>query len=168
MIATTKSFRLILIKPSHYDDDGYVIQWYRSWVPSNTLSVLYRLAQESVKRQALGEDVEIVLDAYDETNTVVPIKKIIKRDSSDREWEWVGIVGVQTNQFPRAVDIADHFVKADIPGADWRVPRQWLSGHVTGNSSRHSGRHGPGDYDGGRGKLRKNSMGYYKPRITGP
>jgi hypothetical protein len=25
-----RRFQLILIKPSHYDDDGYVIQWFRS------------------------------------------------------------------------------------------------------------------------------------------
>jgi hypothetical protein len=25
-----KHFRIVLIKPSHYDDDGYVIRWYRS------------------------------------------------------------------------------------------------------------------------------------------
>ena len=27
----------------------------------------------------------------------------------------VGLVGVQSNQFPHAVDLADHFLKADIP-----------------------------------------------------
>ena len=74
----SQTFRLVLIKPSHYDDDGYVIQWVRSFVPSNTLSVIYRLAQESMKRRVLGEDVDIVLDAYDETNTIVPVKKIIR------------------------------------------------------------------------------------------
>jgi hypothetical protein len=35
-----KRFSLVLIKPSHYDDDGYVIQWLRSAIPSNTLAVL--------------------------------------------------------------------------------------------------------------------------------
>ena len=111
---TSQTFHLVLIKPSHYDDDGYVIQWYRSWVPSNTLSVIYRLALESVKRRALGENVEIVLDAYDETNTIIPIKKVIKKIQNAGNG-MVGLVGVQTNQFPRALDIADHFVKANIP-----------------------------------------------------
>jgi len=27
-----RQFRLFLIKPSHYDDDGYVIQWLRSGI----------------------------------------------------------------------------------------------------------------------------------------
>ena len=30
----------MLVKPSHYDDDGYVIQWLRSAVPSNSLAVV--------------------------------------------------------------------------------------------------------------------------------
>jgi len=40
----SKRFSLVLIKPSHYDDDGYVIQWFRSAIPSNTLAVLNGLA----------------------------------------------------------------------------------------------------------------------------
>ena len=39
-----RRFQLILIKPSHYDDDGYVIQWFRSIMPSNSLAALYGLA----------------------------------------------------------------------------------------------------------------------------
>ena len=30
--AAREDFSLILVKPSHYDDDGYVIQWFRSAV----------------------------------------------------------------------------------------------------------------------------------------
>src|ERR1700674_1004905 len=54
-----RRFQLALIKPSHYDDDGYVIQWMRSIIPSNTLAVLYSLFQDSAARQALGSDVAI-------------------------------------------------------------------------------------------------------------
>src|SRR5258707_6078600 len=65
----TRRFCLVLIKPSHYDDDGYVIQWYRSAIPSNSLAVLYGLAQECAGRQALGADVELDILGLDETNT---------------------------------------------------------------------------------------------------
>ena len=41
-----RRFCLVLIKPSHYDDRGYVIQWLRSSIPSNSLAVLYGLAQQ--------------------------------------------------------------------------------------------------------------------------
>ena len=33
-------FQLVLIKPTHYDDDGYPITWLRSHIPSNTLAAL--------------------------------------------------------------------------------------------------------------------------------
>ena len=52
-----KVFKLFLIKPSHYDDDGYVIQWVRSAIPSNTLAVLHGLAVDCGERRVLGEDV---------------------------------------------------------------------------------------------------------------
>ena len=41
-----RRFQLVLIKPSHYDDDGYVIQWARAFIPSNTLAVLYSLGRD--------------------------------------------------------------------------------------------------------------------------
>jgi len=52
-------FHLYLIKPSHYDDDGYVIQWARSSIPANTLAALYGLALDCAQRNVLGEEVEI-------------------------------------------------------------------------------------------------------------
>jgi hypothetical protein len=59
---------LVLIKPSHYDDEGYVIQWMRSAIPSNSLAVLYGLALECARQQTLGADVELEIHAIDETN----------------------------------------------------------------------------------------------------
>ena len=44
--AAKKRFCLILVKPSHYDDDGYVIQWFRSTIPSNSLAAVYGLARD--------------------------------------------------------------------------------------------------------------------------
>ena len=54
-VSTAKRrFQLVLIKPSHYDDDGYVIQWVRSGIPSNSLAAVYALARDAAQRQALG------------------------------------------------------------------------------------------------------------------
>jgi hypothetical protein len=99
-------FHFILIKPSHYDDDGYVIQWLLSVMPSNTLAALYGLAADAVARKVLGDDVELRLSAYDETNTRINPRKIVRqiRDGGGRGL--VGLIGVQSNQFPRAMDIA--------------------------------------------------------------
>ena len=47
------TFHLILIKPTHYDDDGYPIQWLRSAIPSNTLACLNGIAEDCRRRQVL-------------------------------------------------------------------------------------------------------------------
>jgi len=100
----TQRFPLVLIKPSHYDDDGYVIQWFRSAIPSNTLAVMNGLALECKERRVLGDDVEIEVSAYDETNTRIRLEQIIGRLRGGRGL--VALVGVQSNQFPRAMDMA--------------------------------------------------------------
>ena len=58
-------FVVELIKPSHYDDDGYVIQWWKSWIPSNSLACLYGIATELAERKALGPEFAIGSRAYD-------------------------------------------------------------------------------------------------------
>jgi hypothetical protein len=108
-----RRFIVELIKPSHYDDDGYVIQWMRSWIPSNSLAALYAIAQDVKARRALGPDVEIEIRAYDECHTVIPIRRIIRRIKA-AEAGLVCLVGVQSNQFPRAIDIARQFRAAGI------------------------------------------------------
>jgi len=58
-VNATEVFHLFLIKPSHYDDDGYVIQWARSSIPANTLATLYGLALDCAQRHVLGDHVDI-------------------------------------------------------------------------------------------------------------
>jgi len=96
-----RRFCLVLVKPSHYDDDGYVIQWYRSAIPSNSLAALYGLARDCAERRCLGEDTDIEVHAWDETNTRIRPKRIAKLiEGADAGM--VALVGVQSNQFPRA------------------------------------------------------------------
>ena len=104
----TQRFVVELIKPSHYDDDGYVIQWAKSWVPSNSLACLYAIAQDAATNKALGPDVEIEVNAYDECHTVIPINKIAARIKA-ADSGLVCLVGVQSNQFPRAMAMAEQF-----------------------------------------------------------
>src|SRR5688572_30574429 len=100
-----RRFCLVLIKPSHYDDDGYVIQWYRSGMPSNCLAALYGLARECADEKVLGDDVEIEIHALDETNTRIRPESIVSLIKSAGAG-MVMLVGVQSNQFPRSLDIA--------------------------------------------------------------
>ena len=57
-IAKRRRFLLFLVKPSHYDDEGYVIQWWKSALPSNSLACLFGIAQKCMEDQVLGEDVD--------------------------------------------------------------------------------------------------------------
>jgi radical SAM superfamily enzyme YgiQ (UPF0313 family) len=108
-----RRFVVELIKPSHYDDDGYVIQWWKSWIPSNSLACLYGIATEIAARRALGPEVAIEVAAYDECHTVIPIRRIIRRIRA-ADAGLVCLVGVQSNQFPRAMDIAAQFRRAGV------------------------------------------------------
>jgi len=105
----TRVFHLVLIKPSHYDDDGYVIQWVRSSIPSNTLAILYGLALDCAERRVLGEGVDLRLHAHDETNTRIDVARIVRLIRSSGDEGLVALVGVQSNQFPRAMDLARQF-----------------------------------------------------------
>lgn len=100
-----KTFSLVLVKPSHYDDDGYVIQWFRSAIPSNSLACLYGLALECKAEDTLGDEVDLQIHAFDETNTVIHPRKIASLIEAADDG-MVMLVGVQSNQFPRALDIA--------------------------------------------------------------
>ncbi|MBS1793593.1 MAG: radical SAM protein [Acidobacteria bacterium] len=115
-MTTTKRFSLVLIKPSHYDDDGYVIQWFRSAIPANSLACLYGLALECRDRKILGPDVALEIHALDETNTNIRPEKIVRIIEAAGDG-MVMLVGVQSNQFPRALDLARVFRAKNIKTA---------------------------------------------------
>ena len=108
-----KKFRIVLIKPSKYDDDGYVIRFWKGVLPSNTLNVLHGLTEE-VKRSGVFGDLRLEIVTFDETAEKLPVKKIISWSRRHSTKLVVGLVGVQTNQFPRAFDLARQFRGAGI------------------------------------------------------
>ena len=95
--------------------DGYPIQWLRSAIPSNTLACLNALAEDARQRQVLGPGVDIRLHTYDETNRRVRPERIIRTIRKAGGKALIGMVGVQSNQFPRAVDLARPFLAAGLP-----------------------------------------------------
>src|SRR5512132_1663094 len=98
-------FRIVLIKPSKYDDDGYLIRFWKGVLPSNTLNVLHGLTEDVSERRLFG-DLKIKVETFDETAEKVPVRKIIRWSQGRGTKLLVCLVGVQTNQFPRAVDLA--------------------------------------------------------------
>ncbi|MGA8649020.1 MAG: radical SAM protein [Xanthobacteraceae bacterium] len=109
-----RAFRIALIKPSHYDDNGYVVQWRRSYIPSNSLASVYALIKDCAQAHVLGSDVAIDIEACDECNTTVNVRAIAKRIRA-AGGGMVGLVGVQSNQFPRALDLGRQFRALRIP-----------------------------------------------------
>jgi Radical SAM superfamily len=109
-----RTFRLVLIKPSHYDDDGYVIRWWRALIPSNSLAAIYGIAADCAQRHVLGPEIEIAIEAIDESNTRVDVPAILARFRADDSFGLVALVGVQSNQYPRAIDIARPFRAAGL------------------------------------------------------
>jgi len=97
-------------------NDGYVVQWRRSSIPSNSLACVYCAGGgKRPSRRVLGSDVDIDLTAVDETNTRIKPKDIIDLIRRHDGFGMVGLVGVQSNQYPRALDIARPLRAAGIP-----------------------------------------------------
>ena len=114
-----ETFFVEIIKPSHYDDDGYVIQWLRGVYPPSSshwrASTHWSCLREKMLHILRGDQVDVVVNVYDESNTVIPVPAIIRRVRAAHGRGLVLLAGVQTNQFPRAADLAREFRAAAIP-----------------------------------------------------
>jgi len=108
-----KRLHLYLIKPSQYDDDGYVVRHWRGVLPSNTLACLAGLTEDVLAQERLGKSWRVKVHLLDETVDRVPVKRICRSQRWGRK-TIVCLVGVQTNQFPRAADLAREFRRAGL------------------------------------------------------
>ena len=68
---------LYLIKPTRYDEDGYLIQWWRSNIPSNSLACVAGLVRDALDRGVLKDLAEVRVINIDETNTKVDIDALL-------------------------------------------------------------------------------------------
>ncbi|WP_368669495.1 radical SAM protein [Roseibium sp. RKSG952] len=99
-------FSLYLIRPTRYDEEGYPVHWIRTTIPANSLACLYGIAEDCRDRRVLGENVDLRIHSFDEGNTRIVPADLIRRIRADGGRSLVCFVGVQTNQFPRAMDLA--------------------------------------------------------------
>lgn len=109
MSFTAQSVRRLvvyLIKPSKYDEDGYVIRYWRGVLPSNTLACLYGLTDDVRRRGALGRRVHWRIELIDETVQRVDLARIARDHRRPGTKVIVCLAGVQSNQFARAGDLA--------------------------------------------------------------
>jgi radical SAM superfamily enzyme YgiQ (UPF0313 family) len=108
-----KTLHLYLIKPSQYDDDGYVVRHWRGVLPSNTLACLAGLTEDVIRQKHLGDSWKVKVHLFDETVDKIPVKSICRSERWGAKTV-VCLVGVQTNQFPRACDLAYTFRNAGL------------------------------------------------------
>jgi hypothetical protein len=111
----TSEFDFVMIKPSHYDADGYPIVWWRTLIPSNSLAAVNGIARDCIERQVLGPDVKINLVTIDESNTHVVPRRIVRDLRKRGAKVLIGLVGVQSNQFDHALDLAREFRELGLP-----------------------------------------------------
>ena len=78
-------------------------------IPSNSLAAVYGIAANCAERRVLGPDVAIDITVIDETNTYIDVTALLAGLRRHGNFGLVALVGVQSNQYPRALDIARPF-----------------------------------------------------------
>ncbi|MGC1657444.1 MAG: radical SAM protein [Candidatus Acidiferrales bacterium] len=109
-----KKLHLYLIRPTQYDDEGYVVRHWHGVLPSNTLACLAGLTEDVVAQKRLGESVQVKVHVLDETVDHIPVKRICRSQRDGQTKTIICLAGVQTNQFPRAADLARVFRRAGL------------------------------------------------------
>lgn len=106
-VAGRQTVRVVLVKPSKYDDAGAVLSFRWGVLPSNTLIVLAGIvAAYAAARPHL--DVQTVLwdEVVDGAVSPAIVDALVADARRDGVVLLVGLVAVQTNQYPRARDLA--------------------------------------------------------------
>jgi radical SAM superfamily enzyme YgiQ (UPF0313 family) len=114
-----RTIRVYFIKPSRYDENGYV-QFFRYGVqPNNTLTVLAALNDTFNKRYSAARNVYLQTVLWDEIcdgavspETIMAIKEKAREDGVEL---LIGLSGVQSNQYPRGRDLGLQFVAHGLP-----------------------------------------------------
>ena len=116
-VRPSRLLTIVLVKPSRYDDDGYVVRHWRGVLPSNTLAAMHSLTEQVAASGVLGAGVGVRTAAYDETVHRVDPTEIARRYGPRRPSDRtvIALVAVQTNQWPRAADLALEFRRRGLP-----------------------------------------------------
>jgi radical SAM superfamily enzyme YgiQ (UPF0313 family) len=114
-----RTIRVYFMKPSRYDENGYV-QFFRYGVqPNNTLTALTALNAAFNRKFAAERNVQLETVIWDEIcdGVISPdtIKAIKEKAQEDGVELLIGMAGVQSNQYPRGRDIALQFKALGVP-----------------------------------------------------
>jgi radical SAM superfamily enzyme YgiQ (UPF0313 family) len=113
-----RTVRVYFIKPSRYDDEGYVSTFRYGVQPNNTLTVLAALNDAYNRRYSAERNVYLQTIIWDEIcdGVISPetIKAIKEKAREDGVELLIGLAGVQSNQYPRGRDLALQFVAQGV------------------------------------------------------
>ena len=107
-VAELRRLEVFLIRPTKYDGDGYLLRHFRGVLPSNTLACLHALTEDVAARRLLGP-VSVRTHLCDESVEAVRDRQIRRAARRNDTRAIVCLVGVQTSQFPRTMDLARRF-----------------------------------------------------------
>jgi hypothetical protein len=103
-----RRLEVFLVRPTKYDEEGFLLRYLRGVLPSNTLACLHSLTEAAAHAGVLGH-VQVRTHLCDESVQRVPERRIARALRRAGTRVVVGLVGVQTSQFPRALDLARRF-----------------------------------------------------------
>jgi radical SAM superfamily enzyme YgiQ (UPF0313 family) len=113
-----RTIRVYFIKPSRYDEEGYVQIFRYGIQPNNTLTVLKALNEDYNARNSTERNVYLDTVIWDEICDGIisaeTIKAIKEKAVEDGVELLVGLSGVQSNQYPRGRDLGLQMVAQGI------------------------------------------------------
>lgn len=109
----TSELDVTLIRPTNYTDDGYPIKTRIGVIRSNTLTQIGALVDD-LENYPFFSDITLKVRKIDEATEWIPVKEIVRNSRRPGVTSIVMLVGVQSNQYPRALDLASKFLPHDI------------------------------------------------------
>src|SRR5947199_9778128 len=108
--ARIRQLVVVLVEVTKYDREGYLIQFYKGVLPCNTLAAMWSLTEAAFASLELDGLLCRVIAFNERTmRGGVNALQVMKERSAPDTRVVVGLVGIQTNMFPRARQLALEF-----------------------------------------------------------
>ncbi|MBF0447443.1 MAG: radical SAM protein [Magnetococcales bacterium] len=109
----TPTMRIVMIQPASYDEEGYVIQFWRVFNTNYTLSAIHGMLLGAAQTICPKETGRLEIRPIDESCEIIDRPALIQwMKGADRCL--VMLVGVLSAHYPRSVDLAREFSAAHI------------------------------------------------------
>src|SRR5947208_6699646 len=108
--ARIRQLVVVLVEVTKYDREGYLIQFHKGVLPCNTLAAMWSLTEAAFASPELA-GLRCRAIAFDERTMRGPVdaRRIMKTFGAPDTKVVIGLVGVQTNMFVRARQLAMDF-----------------------------------------------------------